>query len=75
MVELDQHQLGDELQALLEQNTGRGTVPNVLVNGKSIGGGDEIAAMDQSDNLASTLQNLGGKWVVGVTRVPPNDHI
>ncbi|PWY81795.1 glutaredoxin [Aspergillus heteromorphus CBS 117.55] len=63
VVELDQHELGQPLQTLLGENTGRRTVPNVLVNGKSIGGGDDVAALDQKDELASTLKSLGGKWV------------
>ncbi|KAJ5350777.1 hypothetical protein N7541_008504 [Penicillium brevicompactum] len=66
VVELDLHPLGPFLQALLGQKTGRRTVPNVLVSGKSIGGGDDIAALDQSDELASTLRSLGGKWIVEV---------
>jgi glutaredoxin len=66
VVELDQHPLGPYLQALLGQKTGRRTVPNVLVSGKSIGGGDDIAALDQRDELASTLKSLGGKWIVEV---------
>lgn len=68
VVELDQHPIGSELQGLLAQNTGRRTVPNVLVNGKSIGGGDDITALDQSDELASTLRQMGGKWLAEVTR-------
>ncbi|KAJ5359916.1 hypothetical protein N7517_009107 [Penicillium concentricum] len=67
VVELDQHPLGPYLQALLAQSTGRRTVPNVLVSGKSIGGGDDIAALDQSDELASTLRQMGGKWIVDVS--------
>lgn len=67
IVELDQHPLGPYLQALLAQNTGRRTVPNVLVSEKSIGGGDDIAALDQSDELASTLRQMGGKWIVDVS--------
>ena len=74
VVELDQHPIGPELQALLAENTGRRTVPNVLVNGKSIGGGDDIAALDQSDDLASKLRQLGGKWVSDVSRGPPKEH-
>lgn len=69
VVELDQHPIGSDLQALLAENTGRRTVPNVLVNGKSIGGGDDIAALDHSDELASLLRQTGGKWVSEVTRV------
>lgn len=68
VVELDQHPIGLDLQALLAENTGRRTVPNVLVNGKSIGGGDDIAALDHSDELASLLRQMGGKWVSEVTR-------
>ncbi|KAJ5129244.1 Glutaredoxin subgroup [Penicillium bovifimosum] len=68
VVELDQHPLGPNLQALLAQSTGRRTVPNVLVNGKSIGGGDDVAALDQSDELASTLRQMGGKWIADVSR-------
>ncbi|KAJ5777207.1 hypothetical protein N7520_000453 [Penicillium odoratum] len=74
VVELDQHPIGAELQALLKESTGRGTVPNVLVNGKSIGGGDDIAALDQSDDLASKLREYGGKWVADVSRGPPKQH-
>ncbi|OQD63162.1 hypothetical protein PENPOL_c010G01445 [Penicillium polonicum] len=67
VVELDKHPLGPYLQALLAQSTGRRTVPNVLVSGKSIGGGDDIAALDRSDELASTLRQMGGKWIVDVS--------
>ncbi|KAH1486671.1 hypothetical protein LV164_001247 [Aspergillus fumigatus] len=68
VVELDQHAMGQQLQSLLAKNTGRRTVPNVLVNGKSIGGGDDVTALDEKDELASTLKNLGGKWIQEVNR-------
>lgn len=68
VVELDHHPLGKRLQAVLGENTGRRTVPNVLVNGKSIGGGDDVGALDENDGLASTLKGLGGKWIQEVTR-------
>lgn len=71
VVELDQHPIGPALQQLLKENTGRGTVPNILVNGKSIGGGDDMAALDQSDELASKLRQLGGKWLSEVVRKAP----
>lgn len=66
VVELDQHPLGRDLQGVLGQSTGRRTVPNILVNGKSIGGGDDIAGMDEKGELASTLKKMGGKWIVDV---------
>ncbi|RDW76235.1 glutaredoxin [Aspergillus mulundensis] len=68
VVELDQHQLGPQLQSLLGENTGRRTVPNVLVNGRSIGGGDDIVALDEHDELASRLKSLAGKWLQEVQR-------
>jgi glutaredoxin len=67
VVELDQHPLGARLQTLLEKNTGRGTVPNVLVNGRSLGGGDDIAALDQHGELASKIKSTGGKGIMEVT--------
>ncbi|RHZ66223.1 glutaredoxin [Aspergillus thermomutatus] len=72
VVELDQHAMGKQLQLLLAKNTGRHTVPNVLVNGKSIGGGDDVTALDEKDELASTLKSLGGKWVQEVDRKDQN---
>ncbi|KAB8240190.1 ribosomal protein L6, alpha-beta domain-containing protein [Aspergillus flavus] len=63
VVELDQHSLGQPLQALLAENTGRRTVPNILVSGRSIGGGDDVVALDEKDELASTFKKLGGQWV------------
>jgi glutaredoxin-related protein len=41
--------------------TGRRTVPNVLINGKSIGGGDDIAQLDQTMKLIEKIKSLGGK--------------
>ncbi|KAL2872201.1 glutaredoxin [Aspergillus lucknowensis] len=73
VVELDQHPLGQQLQALLGENTGRRTVPNILVNGRSIGGGDDIVALDEHDELASRLKGLGGKWLQDIKRRETED--
>ncbi len=64
VVELDQHPLGAALQAELARTTKRATVPNVLVNGKPIGGGDEIAAFDAQGELLKTLRKMAGKRLV-----------
>jgi len=50
------------LQAYLGEITGRRTVPNVIVNGVSIGGGDEMRALEAAGTVAETfLGRLPGK--------------
>jgi glutaredoxin len=51
------------LQARLHELTGRRTVPNVLVQGKSIGGGDDMAALDESGELPDKLMGMVGKSI------------
>lgn len=43
-------------------------MPNVLVQGKSVGGGDDVAALDETDALVSTFKRLGGTRVTEVVR-------
>ena len=59
VVELDVHPQGAELQALLGEKTGRNTVPNVMVNGVSIGGGDDVAELHAEGELADRIEVLG----------------
>jgi glutaredoxin len=73
VVELDLHELGHGLQSTLGLMTGRRTVPNVLINGKSIGGGDDIEALDDDDKLVSTVASMGGKRIVKVQRRPEEE--
>ena len=65
VVELDT--LGEErngdVQQILASITGRMTVPNVLVKGVSIGGGDEVSAMERSGELLSLLRQQGCKFL------------
>lgn len=70
VVELDQHKIGADLQSLLAERTGRRTVPNVLVNGVSIGGGDDIAELDSQRNLIDKLTELGAKKIFEVKERP-----
>lgn len=74
VVELDQHPLGARLQGLLAERTGRRTVPNVLVNGVSIGGGDEVAALDLAGALEGKVKDLGGKKVLEIEKLPTADE-
>jgi glutaredoxin len=63
VVELDQHPLGLQIQARLADMTGRKTVPNIMVNGKSIGGSDEIAEYDKEKILVEKIKAVGGNPV------------
>jgi len=47
---------GPPVQALLNSFTGRRTVPNVFVGGKSIGGGDETRLLHHSGELGNLLR-------------------
>ncbi|KAI9669858.1 MAG: hypothetical protein M1831_006893 [Alyxoria varia] len=66
VVELDEHRHGEALQKRLMKTTGRRTVPNVLVNGKSIGGGDETEMLWKSGEMPARIKQLGGKRVESV---------
>ncbi|KAJ8129385.1 hypothetical protein O1611_g4245 [Lasiodiplodia mahajangana] len=61
VVELDEHPLGSKLQALLHEKTGRRTVPNIMINGKSVGGSDDIAGLDMRKTLIDKFKSMGGK--------------
>jgi glutaredoxin 3 len=43
----------EELRTDLVKRTGRQTVPQVFIDGRSIGGFDELAALDAAGELAS----------------------
>lgn len=59
VVELDIHPLGKPIQERLGKMTGRTTVPNIMINGKSIGGSDDIDAMDKNNELVDKIRALG----------------
>lgn len=69
MVELDQHPMGALLQASLAEMTGRKTVPNILISGKSIGGGDEVSALDSEGKLIDLVKKMGGRRMLKVEKV------
>ena len=39
-------------------------MPNVLVNGRSIGGGDDIQTLDDSGVLVEKVKGLAGKRIM-----------
>ena len=60
--------LGRKLQDLLANTTGRKTVPNILINGRSIGGSDELTKLDADDELIKKISDMGGRWIHEVGR-------
>lgn len=72
VVELDQHGHTDELQDYIEKVTGRRTVPNVIINGVSKGGCDDMVTLHKEDKLLESLK----EWSNGaftVEAVPPSE--
>lgn len=63
-MELDVHPLGAKLQAKLGRMTGRKTVPNIMVNYKSVGGSDEIADLHSHRTLIDKFKSLASSRVV-----------
>jgi glutaredoxin len=61
--------MGQQLQAKLGEMTGRRTVPNVMVRGRSIGGGDDVAHLDETDTLIEKINSLGGKQIQQIKHV------
>lgn len=59
VVELDEIDGGSEQQDALEDLTGQGTVPNVFVGGKSIGGNSDVTKLHKSGNLEPLLKQNG----------------
>ena len=64
VVELDTHPLGQSLQDALARSTGRRTVPNVLVSGRSIGGGDDIEVLDAGGGLLEKVKGMAGRRIM-----------
>lgn len=49
-------------------------MPNVLVLGKSIGGGSEMEDLDDTDKLIDTVKSMGGSRVTEAShKVQPKD--
>ncbi|OWM66414.1 hypothetical protein CDL15_Pgr013631 [Punica granatum] len=57
VVELDLREDGSEIQRALLDLTGRRTVPQVFVNGKLVGGSDDLTAAFMSGQLQKLLSS------------------
>lgn len=66
IIELNTRSDGPLIQKILTRLTGRRTVPNILLQGKSIGGSDDIHAFHEEHKLKDTLEAAGlevsGVW-------------
>ena len=60
VVELDQRDDGEQLQAALLTMTQQRTVPSVFVSGQHIGGNDDTQQAARSGRLAELLGTMGG---------------
>ena len=56
VIELDQMDGGNEIQAALLDISGQRTVPNVFIKGKHLGGNDDSQAAARSGKLAKMLE-------------------
>eukprot|EP00123_Amoebidium_parasiticum_P020340 comp4793_c0_seq1/m.927 comp4793_c0_seq1/g.927 ORF comp4793_c0_seq1/g.927 comp4793_c0_seq1/m.927 type:complete len:129 (-) comp4793_c0_seq1:380-766(-) len=55
VIELDTREDGDAIQAALTALTKRTTVPNVFINGVSVGGGDDTLMLQRSGLLLKMI--------------------
>ncbi|ETW86753.1 glutaredoxin [Heterobasidion irregulare TC 32-1] len=55
VIELDERDDGDAIQAALLELTGQRTVPNVFINKKHVGGSDAVYALHAKDGVAPLL--------------------
>ena len=60
--------MGKKIQELLAELTGRRTVPNIMVNTKSLGGSDDVVKMDHEGTLVDEIKKMGGKRFVTVEK-------
>ena len=64
-MELNKHPRGPQLQAYVATVTGRRTVPNIIVDGESIGGADEMRSLEKQGKIAEAfLSRLAGRITV-----------
>lgn len=55
MIELDQDENGAAIQDYLREKTNQGTVPNIFISQKHIGGNSDLSSLKSSGKLKSLL--------------------
>ncbi|CEP64244.1 glutaredoxin LALA0_S10e05776g [Lachancea lanzarotensis] len=74
VVELDKHEHMAALQSYIGLQTGRSTVPNVVINGKSRGGFDDFKALHDEGLLLESLKEWAGKdFTISKKEKPSNN--
>ncbi|SCU84330.1 LAMI_0C07096g1_1 [Lachancea mirantina] len=74
VVELDKHTHGRELQDYIASKTGRATVPNVIINGQSRGGFDDLDALHARDALLESLRAWSDKTMTITKKEKPSNN-
>jgi glutaredoxin len=59
IIEVDLRDDGDLIKLILSRVTGRGTFPNVLLDGKSLGGSDDLQSMHSEGTLTRMFETAG----------------
>jgi len=59
IIEVDSRPDGQLIKSLLTRLTAHSTFPNILVNGKLLGGSDDLAALHESGDLRDILRSVG----------------
>ncbi|ETV98684.1 glutaredoxin [Aphanomyces invadans] len=59
VIELNKRPDGDAIQSVLEELTGRDTVPNVFIKTTTIGGGTDVAKLHRDGKLVQMLKEAG----------------
>ena len=55
--EIDKENDGDLVHTILKEMTSQKTVPNIFINGKHVGGNDELQKANKSGELKKMLDN------------------
>lgn len=61
VIEVDLREDGMVLKTLLTRLTGHSTFPNIIVQGKSIGGSDNLSALHAQKELRAVIESTGAK--------------